>query len=515
MYSLSEARLASIRGLSVAATLLVMGHCFFLFVEIAGPTQSASGEVAFWLCVTPLLLAGLRDFRAALLFSVVATPIFFAPTVPSLFTQGAGDLFALIAVSSFLFSHWRQVIRVVSGVQVILLLIPAAALLSILFNLADSEAFQWNQAKYEIAEFAGLSLAVAYSLLLAWSIRAEKDFKALLIAVFIAVAISVVMGIISLILMSVCMPDLAGTVVSSGGQISGGFGNPNYYGSWMLVLLPIILYQISSRQLSVSKSTAYVIVLVIFLLLLLLTVSRSTLLALICVLLVWGGFAQGWINKSKVMVIVLILAVFFPAVWNARFAACRDTDSSLVDYVFRTNTLAFMQSGVAGKFVDGKTTQDVQLQLDASGHEHPTRTQLLMFSWEAWLSSPVFGIGPGNLASLVREQTGIGERAHNVVATVLAEQGAVGLLAWLVFYVMVLWRVWRAGWGCAGSRPHHVVYGKYLFLIFLSLSITSLFADQHRVIWLWMFVGLVFSSYFSSDDRATTALGYNLPESSG
>ncbi len=510
MHSLSEARLASFGWLLGAATLLVMGHGFFLFAEIAVPARSTLGEVAFWLCVTPLLVAGLMDFRAALLFSIVATPIFHTPTVPSLFTQGAGDLFALIALSSFLLSHWRQVIRVVSGRQVLLLLIPAAALLSILFNLVDLDAFHWNQTKYEVAEFAGLSLAVALSLLLAWSIKTERDLKTLLLAVFIAAAISVVQGYVSLILISVCMPDLSGTIMSPGGQISGGFGNPNYYGSWMLVLLPIVLYQLSNQHLSVSKSTAYVILLVIFLFLLLLTVSRSTLLTLICVLFAWGCIVKGWINKSKVIVIILVLVVLFPVAWNARFEACRE-DPSLIN-IFSNNVLTIYLQGTLGNILVGKTTQELQTQLDASGHEYPSRTQLLRFSWEAFQSSPIFGIGPGNMASVVRNRTGIGVRAHNVPATILSEQGAVGLFTWLVFWVAVLWRVWRVGWGCAGNRLHHVVYGKYLFLIFLSLSITSLFADQYRVIWLWLFVGLVFSRYFSADDRASVVLVNKGPE---
>lgn len=488
--------MSSMAWLSGAATLLVIGHVFFLYTEITGLVQIVPGKVVFWLCFALLSLAGLMDFRAALLFSIVATPLFIAPAVPSLFTQGAGDLFALIAVCSFLLRHWSQVILVVSGTQALLLLIPAAALSSILFNLVDLDAFQWNQTKYEVAEFAGLSLAVAYSLLLAWSIRTEKDFKTLLVAVFIAGVISVVQGFVSLSLMSVCTPDLAGTIISPGGQISGGFGNPNYYGSWMMVLLPIVLYQISIRHNSVLKSTTYVILLVIFLLLLLLTVSRSTLLTLICVLLVWGGVAQGWANKLKAMAIVLMLAVFFPAAWNARFQACKDVDISLADYTSGANTLKFIQNGEAGKFLHGKTTQDLQPQPDASEHVHPNRVQLLMFSWEAWQSSPVFGIGPGNLGLMVQDKTGIGERAHNVVATVLAEQGVVGLFAWIVLYVVVFWKIWSAGWGCAGNRPNHAVYGKYLFLIFLSLSITSLFADQYRVIWLWLFVGFVFSPYF-------------------
>ena len=497
-----------------AGTLLVIGHSFFLFGEIAEPAQGAPGEVVFWLCVAPLLLVGLMDFRAALLFSIVAIPIFHIPTIPHLFTQGTGDLFMLITFCSFLFCHWRQVTRMISGVQILLLLIPAAALLSIFFNLMNSDQLEWNQFKYQVAELSGLSLAIAYSLLLTWSIRTEKDLKILLFAVFIAAVISVVQGFISLILISVCMPDLGGTIMSAGGQVRGGIGNPNYYGSWMLVLLPVVLYQISNQHLTFIKSTAYVILLAIFLLLLLMTVSRSTLLTLIFVLLAWGCFVKGRINKLKIIVIVLLIAIFFPSAWNARFKACSNTHSSHVDYVLSTNILAFIQGDISEKFLYRKTTESPQTHLNAAANEHPTRMQLLMFSWEAWESSPIFGVGPGNLTSFVRDRTGIGERAHNIPATILSEQGVLGLFAWLALWVVLLRRIWSVGWGYACNRSYHSVLGKYLFLVFLSLSIVGLFADQNRVIWMWLFVGLVLSPYFSADNRASVALGNKEPESS-
>lgn len=504
MYRLSDTRFGSIGWLSGAAALLVIGHTFFLFAKITEPTQGTSGEVLFWLCVAPVLLVGCLDFRAALLFSIVSIPIFNAPKAYSgLFTQGTGDLFALIVVCSFLFSHWRQVIRVVSGSQLQLLLIPAAAILSTLLNLPNSDTFQWNQIKYSVAEFGGLSLGVAYSLLLTFLLRDERDFQILLRAVFIALVISVIQGFASLILMTACMPDLAGTVISPGGQISGGFGNPNYYGNWLLTLLPIVLYKISQQNRSTLKRIGWSIMLITFLLFLLLTVSRSTLLTLVFLCFAWWAIVKGWIYKVKAIVVVLMIAIFFPAAWNIRFEACNDVNHLYWDYVSKTNTIVMIESEIFGKFLHGKTTDSLEIQLNESGHEYPSRSKLLFFSWEAWLSSPVIGIGPGNLAFMVKERTGIGERAHNVVATVLAEQGALGLFVWLILFVTVFWRIWRVGWGSACKSQHHAIQGKYLFLIFLSLSITSLFSDQYRATWLWLFIGIIFSPYFSSNDRAT------------
>ena len=496
--SLSESSFASLGWLAGAAALMFVGHGIFLLDIIDSGTWVVSGKTAFWICVIPLLVIGLLDFRASLLFSIFATPLFFTPSVPHLFTQGLGDLFAFTALIGFLIVHRRQVFQLLYGRQVGLLLIPGVALASILFNLEGSKVFHWNQIKYEVAELAGLSLAVAYALLLASSVRCSKDLRILMAAVWIAVSISVIHGLVSFGMMSACMPDLKGTIVSRGGQLSGGFGNPNYYGSWLLVVLPLCLYRLSNPLDGVFKRSFFAIVFMAIMIFLLLTVSRAALLTLMLILFVWGVMCKSWLCRSKALVILLMLATFFPAAWNFRFEACSaDSDRSLVDYIYQTNTLAYLSQEVAGNFFVGKTTEPLRVQVDTSGAQHPARMQLLLFAYEAWQSSPLLGVGPGNLSTMVRDRTGIGERAHNVAATVLAEQGAMGLLVWLALWSVLLWRVWYIGWGGASVRPRHPAYGKCLLLIFMSLTITSLFADQYRVTWLWQYVGLILSPFIS------------------
>lgn len=499
--SLSKSRFASWGWLTGAALLLVVGHGIFLLSFIDRSTWGIPGETAIWICAIPLLVIGFLDFRASLLFSIIATPLFLAPSVPHLFTQGLGDLFAFTALSGFLIVHRGQVPQLLYGRQVGLLLIPGVALASILFNLEGSKAFHWSQIKYEIAELAGLSLSVAYALLLASTVRCSQDLRILMVAAWVAVSISVIHGLVSFGMMSACIPDFKGTIVSPGGQLSGGFGNPNYYGSWLLVVLPLCLHRLSNQQDGVFKRLFFAIVLLTILILLLLTVSRAALLTSLLLLLLWGIMAQSWLSKTKALVILLTLVTFFPAAWNFRFEACRaDSDRSLVDYIYQTNTLAFISQGVGSHFAYTKTTEPVREKVDALGREPPGRMQLLVLAHEAWQSSPLLGIGPGNLSTMVQNRTGVGERAHNIAATVMAEQGAVGLLVWLALLSVLLWKVWCTGWGGAGIRPRHPAYGKCLLLIFLSLTITSLFADQYRVIWLWQYVGLILSPFISGID---------------
>lgn len=194
-----------------------------------------------------------------------------------------------------------------------------------------------------------------------------------------------------------------------------------------------------------------------------------------------------------------MLAIFFPAAWNFRFEACQEnSDRTVFNYIYKNNSITFLlaSSDDLSNFLSGKTTAPL-----VENQYHPSREQLLKFAYEAWQSAPFFGVGPGNLSKIVHDRTGIGERAHNVAATVLAEQGAIGLSVWLVIWLSMLRRILCSRWGGVPS-PHHI-YNKYLLLIFFSLTITSLFADQYRVIWLWQFVALVFSPYFSGGDYAS------------
>ncbi len=490
-----------------------MGHGIFLLSAVVENDWIIKGDVEFWIFVIPLVAIGLSDYRASLLLSIVSTPLFYAPSVPHLFTQGVGDLFALTAVISFLIEHKRRAFRLLRGGGVVLLFIPIASLASIVFNFPGSDSFRWNQTKYEIAEFAGLSLAVAYSLLLASALRCERDFRIFIVAVLIAVAISVVHGLVSLGMASACLPDLAGTVMSSGGQVGGGFANPNYYASWLLILLPLFMYQLSNEQGGSFRRLAIAVALGGVLILLLLTVSRSALLALLFVLFSWAMMLKSGIGKLKMAAVILMLVTLFPAAWNFRFEACRENgDRSLFDYVYHNNSLAFLfaTGDDFAHFLRGKTTTPLVENQDypsregvAENQDRPSRMELLKFAYGAWQSAPFFGVGPGNLSAIVHDRTGIGERAHNVAATVLAEQGAIGLLVWLLIWLAMLRRLFCSAWG-GGPSPRRAC-SKYLFLAFLSVTITSLFADQYRVIWLWQFVGLALSPYFSDGDYKSAA----------
>lgn len=60
-------------------------------------------------------------------------------------------------------------------------------------------------------------------------------------------------------------------------------------------------------------------------------------------------------------------------------------------------------------------------------------------AWEAFLTRPLFGIGPGSCYQWITKRCELCPHAHNIFLTFLAEMG----LAGLVCLVLLLWQIWR------------------------------------------------------------------------
>ena len=510
--SLSETKFSSLKWLLVATTLLLIGHGIYLLSEVRGDDFIISAEVLMWFAVSPLIFVGLFDYRAALLLSIIGTPFFVTPPIPHLFVQGFGDIFALTATISFLMRYRLQVYLLFQNkTHLVLILLPCATLASIIFYLLTSNMLDVNSIKLQISEFAGLSLAVVYSLILASSLQSEKDFRIFIISILIAVVIAMIHGIVSLSMISACIEGLEGTVMSRAGSIGGGFGNPNYFGAWLLLALPICLYLISNVQDSLLKRWFYSLALLFILFLLLLTVSRTVLILMMSVIIIWAIFIKSWINKFKAVIILLLIITFFPTAWQLRFKPCIVlwSEQPTVNYILQINTLAFVLNGVnLNKYFDDKvvivdqekTFEPKEKEIESS-RNYSLRIELLAIAYEAWKSSPIFGIGPGNLSLMVQDRIGGAYRAHNSLVTHSAEQGIIGLFAWLTFGSMLLIKILNIGSGMVGIQQVKHDYRKYLLLIFLILIISNQFADQYRVIWLWQFVGLMLSPYISGENN--------------
>lgn len=490
--SLSKSCFANWRYLIAIGIYLAAAQGVYIFSLTANASWGITGKDIFWILTSPVLLAGFLDFRLGLLISIVATPIFNIPLFPHLFTQGLGDFFALMVVLGFLVFHHRRLVTIFCRPQAYIILIPASALVSIFFNFDFIKVHQWAQFKFEIAEFLGLSVAVFYALILAAAVRNKNDLRILIFAFLSSLIVAIIQSGVSFVLISYCVGGIDGTIMSSAGQISGGFSNPNYYGSWLLAMFPLILYFSFLKSGSLLKRFIANIVMYAVIFFLVLTVSRSVMLTLVVVLLIYSI----WVAKNarvKILMIIGTILFLFPAVWSYRFEMCNLNNASAANFL-KINSSSLVQKGKLYDFVDSKAL----VEFDGRSLEKPIRVQVFELAFAAWKSSLFFGIGPSNLSTFGYNQIGMrGERGHNVLVTILAEQGLFGFLIWIGLWLALFWKTVCFGRGCGDPFSQDATYKKYLSLVLFSLSITSLFADQHRVLWLWQFVGIMVSPYFS------------------
>lgn len=99
---------------------------------------------------------------------------------------------------------------------------------------------------------------------------------------------------------------------------------------------------------------------------------------------------------------------------------------------------------------------------------------------QAWRDHPGTGVGAGLLANY-SSVDGQANRAHNVILTILAEQGIVALMAWTGWLASLLAVFWHARRQLA-ERGYP---SAFLFLAFVGMMVQGIFMDFYRVIWLW------------------------------
>ena len=78
-------------------------------------------------------------------------------------------------------------------------------------------------------------------------------------------------------------------------------------------------------------------------------------------------------------------------------------------------------------------------------------------------------------------------RGHNVILTILAVQGIVGIMAWTGWLASFLAVFWHARRQLAES----VHPSEFLFLAFVGMVVQSMVMDFSRSIWLWQLSALI------------------------
>lgn len=432
---------------------------------------------------TPLALWALYDYRLGLLLAIVAAPLLTAPLIPHGFTQGFGDLFAACAVIGYFLRHpdpreWRCLWR---REYVWLVLILAAAFLS----LAASPV--WGQEvtygiKYSLAEIAGYTLAMTYLVVLVHEVRDRLDIKVVLYAVAAAILIVALFSLASLVWSLSCVGGYTTrTALTTNGALSGTFSNPNYQAGYLVTVLPFALwFYLRAPQRSWTRyfAAAAALLMIFFVQA---TISRGGFVGLVAIWIGWLATTR-WEKGSRMMTVVFgLMLPMTVALWSVPTFNCHpsnysgdssqqvkvDSSQQIKDSIQRIKFAASVSKGLGGGGIS-------------------VRIELARNAITAWRDHPITGVGTALLSNYSSVDGQI-NRAHNVMLTVLAEQGIVGLLAWtgwLGSLLAVFWRVHRQ----AAERGHP---SAFLLLAFIGVVVQSMFMDYYRVILIWQLAALV------------------------
>jgi O-antigen ligase len=119
-------------------------------------------------------------------------------------------------------------------------------------------------------------------------------------------------------------------------------------------------------------------------------------------------------------------------------------------------------------------------------HTFTGRVEIWQAGLRGWLESPLLGYGTGSYPEISQRNGSEHMVAHNTWINVLVEVGFIGLFLFMLIWITVLWRIWRAPrleqMLCAGLVASYLPitisgsqeYQKILWLIFiLILSLTA------------------------------------------
>jgi tetratricopeptide (TPR) repeat protein len=216
-------------------------------------------------------------------------------------------------------------------------------------------------------------------------------------------------------------------------RLRGVLGNPNPLGTFLAVLLLLILGRLTALRSSAGRMMmgAYLLACA---LLLLLTFSRSAWLGAGAGLAVWAGL---WLVQHGMMSRAAVMA------WWQRQSAGRRA--------------AVAGAGLGAVLVSGAAAVIFGLSFLGDGRGLSFRPELFRVAGEMFADNPLAGRGLytfGRHMSRLLSQPplAVHSHAHNLLVNIAGELGAAGLAAALVTLVLLLRAMWRTGQAASGTQ---------------------------------------------------------------
>lgn len=509
---ISSLRDASLQKLMLTTLWIVISFGIWLVANTTPFEEYDFTKIIALIMFSPLLLWAIYDYRYGLLLTIITTPLLIGPSIPKSFTQGFGDLFTACSILGFLLNTAlsRRWPKLWNPNYVWLILIIAAACLSLILSPSSNATVHYG-IKYGIAEIIGYCLAFSYMALLVHEIQDKACFLKVLHTTTLALMIVAFYSLIGFMMALICSGGYGSkTILTVNQTIASTFGDPNFFAAYLATITPLLLFAYVKRsQLGLFHYISDFSILCI-LFFIVASASRAGIIMIMLILVVWFLITRFRKGTRLLSTMMLLILPTINVVWSMPTCLCNDIPHAACRFKWlsnQTDSSIFYQGEKEIKIPESPNNLNAKnfflmTTKSEGGWGDQTRLQLAVNAINLWLEHPVNGIGVGLMPNY-SQAFGKANRAHNVILTIAAEQGILGVLAWLGWVGCLALILWR-------SKPKIIAYDDpfiYLVLSFVIAFLVSLFSDYYRMLWLWQLSALVITwPLINQDDRVTKTI---------
>ena len=305
-----------------------------------------------------------------------------------------------------------------------LLIFLGSQILSTIFSIDTRTSLLGYYSRFNGGLFSSISYSILYWAYVS-NMNREKTLYAIRYTLYASVLVSIIAvlehfginitcGLMGQGLSSCWVQDVQNRVFSTLGQ-------PNWLATWLIALIPLILYKILDSQ-NIKRIFLYFLSILLFAALLF-TKSRSAILGFIVADLIFWIFAF-FIKRKSVIVPLIISNLFFIFLFLIVSTPWNPT-----------------------KIINSEKVQGPALE--TGGTESGTIRKIVWKgAFEIWLHYPILGSGPETFAfsyyqfrpvehNLVSEWDFLYNKAHNEYLNMAATTGTLGILSYLYLAVMI------------------------------------------------------------------------------
>ena len=321
-----------------------------------------------------------------------------------------------IAVKKFIFRR--------TLLDIPLLIFLGSQILSTIFSIDTRTSLLGYYSRFNGGLFSSISYSILYWAYVS-NMNREKTLYAIRYTLYASVLVSIIAvlehfginitcGLMGQGLSSCWIQDVQNRVFSTLGQ-------PNWLATWLIALIPLILYKILDSQ-NIKRIFLYFLSILLFAALLF-TKSRSAILGFIVADLIFWIFAF-FIKRKSVIVPLIISNLFFIFLFLIVSTPWNPT-----------------------KIINSEKVQGPALE--TGGTESGTIRKIVWKgAFQIWLHYPILGSGPETFAfsyyqfrpvehNLVSEWDFLYNKAHNEYLNMAATTGTLGILSYLYLAVMI------------------------------------------------------------------------------